>query len=71
MARMTFDVIDICEIFTHWHAGRFDERDRRRPGGVAEHGPQVRGGGGGCRDDTGRAAGEAAAVGGAGARVVS
>jgi hypothetical protein len=22
MARMTFDVIDICEIFTHWHAGR-------------------------------------------------
>jgi transposase len=22
MARRTFDVIDICEIFTHWHAGR-------------------------------------------------
>ena len=21
MARRTFDVIDICEIFTHWHAG--------------------------------------------------
>lgn len=22
MARRTFDVIDICEIFAHWHAGR-------------------------------------------------
>jgi len=22
MARRTFDVIDICEIFVHWHAGR-------------------------------------------------
>jgi len=22
MARRTFDVIDVCEIFTHWHAGR-------------------------------------------------
>ena len=22
MARRTFDVIDFCEIFTHWHAGR-------------------------------------------------
>jgi transposase len=22
MARRTFDVMDICEIFTHWHAGR-------------------------------------------------
>ena len=22
MARRTFDVIDICEIFRHWHAGR-------------------------------------------------
>src|SRR5258708_31161643 len=22
MARRTFDVIDICEIFEHWHAGR-------------------------------------------------
>ena len=22
MSRRTFDVIDICEIFTHWHAGR-------------------------------------------------
>ena len=22
VARRTFDVIDICEIFTHWHAGR-------------------------------------------------
>lgn len=22
MARRTFDVIDICEIFTHWNAGR-------------------------------------------------
>jgi hypothetical protein len=22
MARRTFDVIDICEIFTHWYAGR-------------------------------------------------
>ena len=22
MARRTFDVIDICEIFTHWQAGR-------------------------------------------------
>jgi predicted transcriptional regulator len=21
MARRTFDMIDICEIFTHWHAG--------------------------------------------------
>jgi len=21
MARRTFDVIDICEIFTHWYAG--------------------------------------------------
>jgi hypothetical protein len=22
MAKRTFDVIDICEIFVHWHAGR-------------------------------------------------
>ena len=22
MARRTFDVIDVCEIFVHWHAGR-------------------------------------------------
>src|SRR6266536_6517640 len=22
MARRTFDLIDVCEIFTHWHAGR-------------------------------------------------
>jgi transposase len=22
MARRTFDVVDICEIFMHWHAGR-------------------------------------------------
>ena len=22
MARRTFDVIDVCETFTHWHAGR-------------------------------------------------
>src|ERR1039457_4881242 len=22
MARRTFDVVDICEIFTHWYAGR-------------------------------------------------
>ena len=22
MARRTFDVIDICEIFEHWYAGR-------------------------------------------------
>ena len=22
VARRTFDVIDVCEIFKHWHAGR-------------------------------------------------
>jgi hypothetical protein len=46
MARRTFDVIDICEIFTHWHAGRSKTEIAGSLGAVAEHRPEVRGRGG-------------------------
>src|SRR6266568_8186158 len=50
--------------------GAFEERGRRQPGLVAEHGAQVRGGGGGGGDGAGRPGGEPGGVGAAGARVV-
>src|ERR1039457_4548312 len=50
--------------------GAVEERGGGQPWAVAEHGAQVRGRGGGRRDGAGRGAGERAAVGGTGARVV-
>src|ERR1017187_7960199 len=44
--------------------GPVEERAGGQPGAVAEHGAQVRGGGGGCRDRSGRAGRERGAVGG-------
>ena len=32
MARRTFDVIDICDIFTHWQAGRSNNEIGRQSG---------------------------------------
>jgi len=32
MARRTFDVIDICEILVHWHAGRPENEIAGSPG---------------------------------------
>src|ERR1035437_2513507 len=50
--------------------GAVEERGGGQPWAVAEHGAQVRGRGGGRRDGAGRGAGERAAVGGTGTRMV-
>ena len=69
MSRRTFDVIDICEIFTHWHAGRRRTRSLAA-GAVAEHCPQVPGRCGGRGHGTGRPAGQPGTLGRAGPGVV-
>ena len=63
MARRTFDVIDICEIFAHWYAGRSKNEIAGSLGLVAEHGAQVPGPGGGGGDGAGRPGGEPGGVG--------
>jgi hypothetical protein len=54
MASSTFDVIDICEIFTNRHTGRSKNEIAASPELSQSTIRKVRGGGRSCRDDTGR-----------------